>query len=270
MPSFSDRNNFTRRPVAITVREGAPQQLREAVMELAIKSGGSLPSIAAYIADKFPLTYAAYNIPIYHQAAEGLKQAEWFKVYDLAEELWLLLRGVNKPAAMKYEAHLNEYFYAHGVGWKMEGGKILARDNDSVEPAVVDASRALADCGLTTSARELEEARTDISRRPTPDITGAIQHLAAALECTMREASGDPKATFGELLKKYPNVFPPAIGSALEKVWGYASEMGRHVREGREPDVKEAFLALEMGSAAINYILARMERQPTPPLARND
>jgi len=39
---------------------------------------------------------------------------------------------------------------------------------------------------LETAKTEIREALNDLSRRPTPDITGAIQHSLACLECVAR------------------------------------------------------------------------------------
>ena len=44
-------------------------------------------------------------------------------------------------------------------------------------------------------SNEIHEALKDISRRPTPDRTGAIQHSIAAMECTAREVAGEPNLT---------------------------------------------------------------------------
>ena len=55
----------------------------------------------------------------------------------------------------------------------------------------------LDETGLKRAANEMREALRDISRRPEPDITGAIQHAMAALEATAREATGQSNPTLG-------------------------------------------------------------------------
>jgi hypothetical protein len=94
----------------------------------------------------------------------------------------------------------------------------------------------LAKAGRTTARDEIHDALTDLSRRPNPDLTGAIQHGMAALECVARDACGDPKATLGDILKRHPDLIPKPLDTAIDKAWGFASEMGRHIREGREPE----------------------------------
>jgi hypothetical protein len=68
-----------------------------------------------------------------------------------------------------------------------------------------------------------------------------------ALECTAREATGDVRATLGEILKRHPDLLPKPIEEAASKLWGYASEVARHLREGRSPARPEAEL---VGTAA--------------------
>ena len=93
-----------------------------------------------------------------------------------------------------------------------------------------------------------------MSRRPTPDITGAIQHSLACLECVAREVTGDRNATLGELIKKHPNIVPKPLDSAIEKIWGFTSEQGRHLREGQAPEYLEAELVVELSSAIATYL----------------
>ncbi|OQD45894.1 hypothetical protein BIY37_06175 [Candidatus Brocadia sapporoensis] len=41
--------------------------------------------------------------------------------------------------------------------------------------------------GLKTAKTEIKEAIKDISKRPNPDITGAVQHSIVCLECVLQE-----------------------------------------------------------------------------------
>lgn len=80
----------------------------------------------------------------------------------------------------------------------------------------------------------------------------------AALECTAREAVGDQRATLGEILKRYPDAFPKPLDDALSKMWGYASEMARHVLEDRTPSRAEAELIVGVAASACNYLASRI------------
>jgi len=105
-----------------------------------------------------------------------------------------------------------------------------------------------------TTQNEIHQALSDLSRRPQPDLTGAIQHALVALECIARDVCGDPKATLGNILKRYPNLVPQPLDTAVEKAWGYASEHGRHLREGREPSLEEAELLVGIASVVATYL----------------
>jgi hypothetical protein len=119
------------------------------------------------------------------------------------------------------------------------------------------ANAALQRAGNDTAASELREANVDLVRE-FPDLTGAVQHALAALECVARERSGD-HATFGKLLERYPDLFPRPLDKGIEKVWGFASEMGRHLQEGRLPSKEEAELLVGMATACCTYLARKIE-----------
>jgi hypothetical protein len=104
---------------------------------------------------------------------------------------------------------------------------------------------------------QLGQAIADLSRRPDPDVTGAVQHALAAVECSARDVTGDLRATLGELIKRNPGFFPPPLDVAVEKAWGFASERGRHLREGREPLPEEAHLVVGLAAALCSYIATK-------------
>lgn len=110
-----------------------------------------------------------------------------------------------------------------------------------------------------TAANEIHEALTDISRRPTADVTGAIQHAMAALECVAREVDGSSD-TLGRIIGRL--TLPAPLDGALHKLWGFASEQGRHIQEGREPRFEEAELVVTVASAVSVYLLRHHARAP--------
>src|SRR5581483_6249260 len=129
-----------------------------------------------------------------------------------------------------------------GIGWELREGSIVSRGSEAFEVSLRRAVPALQETGLQAAEREIHEALADLSRRPQPDITGAIQHAMAALECVARAVSGDSSPTLGKLLDRHPGLVPKPLDAAVEKAWGYASERGRHIREGGEPSREEAEL----------------------------
>lgn len=111
---------------------------------------------------------------------------------------------------------------------------------------------------MQTAKTEIKEAITDLSRRPNPDITGAIQHSLACLECVCREVTGDTKATLGDLMKKAGNIVPAPLDHVITKIWGFTSEQGRHLKEGKNPAYIEAELVVELSAAISSYLGKKM------------
>jgi hypothetical protein len=184
-----------------------------------------------------------------------LKECVWYRVYDIIEHVYT--HFWQPEMSERFAVQVNELFLEHGIGWQMVGGRVVTRGPEEFEHAVAQAVAVLGGAGYGTPKAELEEARRDLSRRPEPDITGTIQHCMAALECTARIAADDPRATLGDLIQRHSTDLgiPRPLDNAIERIWGYASEMGRHLREGRVPDRKEAELLLSVAAAVINYIV---------------
>lgn len=130
---------------------------------------------------------------------------------------------------------------------------------DILEETVRVAESLLQTKGLKTARNELLEALRDLSRRPNPDITGAIQHSMSALECAAREVCGDARATLGDIMKRHRDLIPRPLDEAVSKVWGYASENARHLRESGEPTFEEAELVVNIASAIATYSVRKHE-----------
>ena len=94
----------------------------------------------------------------------------------------------------------------------------------------------------------------DLSRRPKPDLSGAVYHAMGALEAVARDLADNPKATLGQIIKRQPDLLPKPLDTALSHLWGYASNEARHVQEGREPNRKEAELLVGLAAALVTYL----------------
>jgi len=158
----------------------------------------------------------------------------------------------------KFANELNAYFIGNGIGWKLLGTLIEAREPESLESTIASAQEDLKE-KAPTAQNELTEALRDLSRRPEPDITGAIQHAMASLECLSRQLTGDPKGTLGEILKRNPDLIPPPLDQTISKLWGFASEYARHIREGREPKFEEAQLLVGVCASVATYLADKHE-----------
>ena len=117
----------------------------------------------------------------------------------------------------------------------------------------------LSKTNLTAVNQEIQEALRDINRKPKPDITGAIQHATAAVECILRNITGDHNATLGQILKKRKDIIPPPLNISVEKAWGYASDRARHVREGVTLDYSEAEFVVTQFISVANFLARKFK-----------
>lgn len=262
---FSRRFGGVSEPLPIQIRYEAPPSLRFALIALAERGGlGTSATLDA-------ITRALLIAPegnwtgsyIEEELHRLLRTIPWEQVYDVAEVIYLRLSdlheriGADPPPHEWFERELNHFFLKNGIGWVMVDGHIEFRGPQPLEDEVNTSAASMLETGRPTAARELAEARADLSRRPQPDVTGAIQHALASLECLARDVADDPKATFGDLIKRNPNLFPKPLDGAMHQLWGYASEFARHLREGREPDLAEAILIVGLAASTSAFLMEK-------------
>jgi hypothetical protein len=152
---------------------------------------------------------------------------------------------------------VNDLFIEEGIGWQLENGQVISRGDGEFEKNLKEAAAALGASGRPTALSHLHEARLSISRRPKPNVAGAIYHAMGSLEAVAREVSGLNKATLGDILKKHPDLAPKPLDNALSQMWGYASNIARHVEEGKEASREEAELLVGVAAAMVTYLCAR-------------
>jgi hypothetical protein len=134
---------------------------------------------------------------------------------------------------------VNAFFIESGIGWQLSQGQVVTRGEQGFEASVRTAVSSLADGGRATASARIREALDDLSRRPRADLSGAIDHSIAAVECVLGDVMGKEKGTLGDRLKEYP--FDASLKKAMEGIWGYACNQGaRHGKEGVEPERQEA------------------------------
>lgn len=256
---FSDRHGYRGTDQAIVIREDAPEGLRFAVLLIAQDAGMSPTAMrrevcAILLVRPDPSNWSEYP-NIWDEVNWLIADCPWFKVYDIAEALHAALsRQVsNKPEV--FQNRLNQYFRENGIGWQMTDGKVVYRGSEVFTEATREAAQVLTQAGRSVAANEIHEALADISRRPTPDVTGAIQHVMAALESTSRDVTGQPNLTLGKLVPRL--ALAPPLDTAVEKLWGYASERARHVREGQNVATEEAELVVSVACAVCTFLTRR-------------
>lgn len=262
---FSKRHGYHQSAeTGISVRQDAPHELRGVVVQLAYECGfrpQSLRTIVCRLLRKRPDPNNWSEYPNIDREVSGLVDVcEWYRVYDIIEGLVATMREAPYSYDVeKFESELNDYFLENGIGWKLSGGVVEMRGPEMFEEVVGTAERQLETQHFGTARNELHEALRDLSRRPSADVTGAIQHSMAALECVARETCGDGKANLGDIMKRYRDIVPRPLDEAIVKAWGYASENARHIREGREPTFEEAELIVGIVSAVSTYLARKHE-----------
>ncbi len=246
------------------MREDAPRALRAGLVGILSDMGHSYTSMRELICPvlhQFPDPSNWSEIPNVRDEVLGLVQdCDWFRIYDIAEVAYRSFVRENREG--EFAERLNALFEDLGIGWQMIDGQIVTRGDQEFERVVAQAGVQIEAAGLRTAKNELEQARTDLSRRPEPDITGTVQHCMAALECVARVVSGDERATLGEIIQRHgvDIGIPRPLDTAIERMWGYASEMARHVREGRVPARDEAEFLLSISASIIAYLLQKNPR----------
>lgn len=257
---FSKRHGFRQvQSAPITVRTDAPLELRGIIIQLAYEFGFSPRTLRPLICRTLRKRPDSDNWSEYPNIDDEIHmladECEWYRVYDIVEDIANAMHEAPYSYdADQFESELNDYFAENGIGWKIAKGKIEVRGEELFERSLRRAEEELEASGFTTATSELRESLRDLSRRPEPDVTGAIQHSMAALECITRSACGDEKATLGEILKRHRDVIPRPLDEAVAKLWGFASENARHVSEGREPSFAEAELLVGVVAGVVTYL----------------
>lgn len=182
-----------------------------------------------------------------------IDDAEWYQVYDVIEGLVAFIEGTRRyDLAEQFAAQINDLFVDTGAGWQLRAGEgIVLRGDAEFEKAVESARTSLSQAHYGVAEGEIREALHDISRRPEPDLTGAIHHALGALESTARYLSGSEKP-FNEVMATVG--VPKPLDSALSKLWGYSSNFGRHVSPTNVPSLNEATLVVHISSAICRYL----------------
>ena len=232
-----------RRPPAIATmdwREAVPNQPRAARKQ---------PTAGSLLAeDGTPVHFVANPAATPHKpnVAEGIYAA--------------LSNSLDKELAKTFSDRLNQFFRDQGIDWQMEG-VVQRRGLDSFTHSVKVGESSLSSTGRSRAATELAEAVRDISRRPQPDTTGAVQHAMAALEATARDVTGQTKPTLGQLIDSLE--LPPPLDTAVAKLWGYASNEARHGREGSTLSAADAELIVGVSGAICGFLATRpTDRRP--------
>jgi hypothetical protein len=256
---FSKRHNFSKTP-PITIRTDAPNGLRYAVVQNAYDCGPSYSAIRSVVCRVLldaPDPNSWTEIPnIRDEVLQHIRFCDWFKVYDVAEALLSYIETTQGYAsAVQYANSMNDFFIGAGIGWQFAPNEgIVYRGDETFDVATAEAAKALSVTGRKNAANEIEEAIRDISRRPDPDITGAVTHSMAAVECVAQDILGS-KQTLGQMVGALN--LPKPLDEAVSKLYGFASQHGRHVSEQSRPAPEDAELLVQISCAICTYLAKR-------------
>ena len=272
--SFSRRNRYVGEAQPITIREDAPEGLRTTILNTATKLGLGPKRLRSIICEALnarpdPFNWSAY--PNVWDEVQGLMyECEWFRVYDIIEDVYAILDKDRGPAvdldgfdddeeiratADCFADEINAYFLENGVGWQLVEGQIVTRGTKAFESVVRNTTTELDATGRPTASKHLDEALRDLSRRPQGDLEGAIHHAMGALEAVARDVTGNSKRTLGDVINRNPGLFPKPLDEVVSKLWGYSSNYGRHVEEGREPSREDAEFVVGAAAVMANYLI---------------
>src|SRR6266850_1919227 len=189
---FSERLGFKAPEPEITVRFDAPEEMRGVIVDIAYEFDlrpSDLREIVCRVLRKRPDPDNWSERPnIDYEVRQTLDSAAWYHVYDTIEEIHHVLdkrasvefTEADPEDARRYKSEINKYFRDAGIGWQFVGSELQFRGDDAFESVVQAADAQLRKKKRKTSAGELQQARSDLSRRPAPDVTGAVQHALAA------------------------------------------------------------------------------------------
>jgi hypothetical protein len=272
-PTFSERHGLIATPEA-KYHESLPPELRQPIFDILRRY-----SNPAFLWERLEWLFNPYGISEYPSgppivitkeedrpaivaAKRVLMNCDWFRVYDVVEDLYAQLDFHERELASEDEEprtgplqdDLNAYFRYAGIGWQMVNGLVVSRGDDAFEQTVKTAEKELGDGARTTAADRIARALRNLSARPTPDFSGAISHGTGAMECVLHDITGE-KITLGDYLKRYPDMFPGSMKKALEGLWGFSSQEGaRHGQEGIEPPREDAEFIVVIAAALTTYL----------------
>ena len=217
---FSKRYGFRSPPQQI-VRETSPPALRQFVLRhLSARARSNIHATRDLVSSTLgyvpnPANQSVAEIWTEINAAVGA--CEWFLIYDLIEEIF---RSLWRDDKNSFVAEVNAFFAEHNIGWQLRAAplpdfphmftpEIVIKGDPGFERTINAADEALNSSAQTTARTELHEALRDLSRRPEPDLTGAVHHAMAALECVANFVCGEAGETLGQLVKRCSSHFPP-------------------------------------------------------------
>lgn len=260
---FSKRHGFGSNIPEIAVWEDAPEAFRASVLFAAHDTCNLSPStlrdIVCRVLRERPIQSNWSEPYMWGEVQSLVYGCDWFRVYDIVEAVAQhLQRGYHRERDT-FHREINDCLLEMGIGWQLLNGHVQSRGEETYERIVEQARDALEAAAMPTAQSELTEALNDLSRRPSPDLSGAIHHAMAALECVARRTTDQPNATLGKIIADNAHLFPKPLDDVMSKAWGYASNHARHGSEDRRVSRAEAQLLVGLASSVSMYLIQKIE-----------
>lgn len=262
--SFSRRHGFGPKVTEITIWEDAPEPFRTTVINAAHDICNLSPNILRNIVCRVlrirpnPANWSEYP-NVWDEVQSLVYGCDWFRVYDFVEAFAQHLQRTYHNNQDAFAREINDCLKEMGIGWQLVDGHVQARGEDTYERIVAQALNTLNAAAMPTAQSELAEALNDLSRRPVPDLSGAVHHAMSALECVSRKLTNQPNATLGKIITDNRHLFPRPLDEVMSKAWGYASEHARHGSEDRSVSRPEAQLLVGLASSVSMYLIQKMD-----------
>jgi hypothetical protein len=254
---FSYRHGINPKP-SPTVN-AAPETLRYFLFQYLRNEHATAPHVAAEVIEEFlrrPGISSGFFNPhdptTWSRFYALINAFEWWQIYDFIEFIFKQDKVFSRG---NFFSQVNELFRDENICYRMDtAGDITYKGSEAFESIAATAELVLHATNKLTAEAEIHKALENLSKRPVPDLTGAVQHAMAALECVATDVCGDKGETLGQVVKKHPDRFPPPIGQAVSMLYGFASDKGRHLTEGGEPDLKEVELVVGIAATVATYL----------------
>lgn len=265
MAKFSTRNNYSR-SLPRTREEVAPLRIRYELRDILIRELGPVDAHkkiceVLYLDDEgvFSSDWAVPRIK------ENLENMDWFKVYDLIEDM---AEGLHRTKAIKYHDAINTAFAEAGVVYELRDGLVERLDEAGESLGIrhdEDEALDLFSGRFQPVQEQYARALQALHGRPA-DTKGAIRESLNAVEAVARIITGKEKSQLGECLTAiYGQAAADhhkALAASLKSLYGYASSIPG-ARHGQHADVEvsfeEALLAVRMSGAAIAFLVTEHE-----------
>jgi len=277
---FSSRYGYSEQPSGGLIREDAPEAVRIGFLYRArprLETNG-LRELVCYVLGRRP-DPSNWSEPNVHAETENLIfDAPWYRFYDIVEATIAEYRSRDRRRLPPVQSlisgesastdvdqlvdELNSLFYRENLAWHIVDDRVTLRTGVVSDVIVGAALKSLDEADRVTAASELQKAMRALSQRPEPDTRDAVRFAAGAMEALARDVTGDRRATLGQILKahrKSGTLLHEPLMEALEKCWGYANDVARHVDETKVPTIEEAILVVGLVASAIAYLGRRRQ-----------